>query len=151
MTIEEAAVGVRRLLGILAPLGAIRSGHWTREDCRGIAKDVFDELGLVRDLRIPGRRDLGKRVLPEGRLLPAPSPTPWIVEMFQMLMNASAATAMNLAGLKSCYAETESLALHYYDSDPSGSQTLTPLILIHGFYTTAVSMGLIGVLLARRR
>lgn len=57
---------------------------------------------------------------------------------------------LNACGIKSCALTTSHGVYHYYDSCPDKPHA-SPIVMLHGMFTTAVSMGLLGALLARKR
>jgi len=144
MTLDEASNGVRKVLGLLHPQDL--EHHWTEENCRELAASVFHDLGQT-----PASTPTEHGVF-EHHVPPAAGPTPLLVRIAQMAMNATASTGMNMFGLRSVEVETPTAFLSYYDSGtPPMPASSVPIVLIHGFYTTGVSMGVMGAFLSRTR
>lgn len=169
LTLEEATEAVRRMLHRLNPWtpGGER-GYWSEADCCAIAKSIgFHSHGRAAASTQPSpskRRSTSPparvRHTPSDRITPVrPMPTPelcqpplWL-EWLQIVTYTFARVLISRAlGLPSRFADTPTCRLHWHDSlrVPHGGDA-TPIILIHGAYTTAASMAPIGVLLQASR
>lgn len=152
LTIEEATEAVRRMLMRLYPLSAASDEHyWSHADCVAVAESLLPSGSALKQSDV--ERENLQRCKPEKPLplLPDPHPPRWL-EWAQMGLYGCMRQLLNLLGLASRWGDSGHCRLHWYDSmvaprdgDP------TPLILIHGCFTSAASVAPIGVFLQQSR
>lgn len=136
LSLEEATEGVRRFLVWLDPARAATAIYWSVSDCRAIASSLLSDAGIVP-------HDGENRVSAWGDPPPPVKPTPLLMEGVQMVVNGTAAAAMNMFGHRSRWLHTATCRIHYYDSGlPQGGDGV-PMILIHGMFTTAAASWLV--------
>ena len=147
LSLTEATEGVRRILLFMDPwLTAQASEH----DCVGIASSLLDALGS-RATHVSRLAETSRQFLPW--LEPAlPNPPRWL-EYTQLGVYRASRNLFHFLGLRSrCSSTDAQCLLHWWDSEhtPHGGDP-TPLILIHGMFTTGASMALLALHLQRRR
>ena len=146
LSAEEAQEGVRRVLACIDPW---MSPHASERDCAAIAAPILAAVGCKSSH--PSRLAATSRPWKPKGVPPPPCP-PWWLERVQICTYVCARRLFNALGLHSRWAETPECSLHWWDSGatPRGGDA-TPLVLIHGMFTTGASMCLLGLLLKRRR
>ena len=151
LSLDEATEAVRRLLVTLNPLRpASKDGYWCFNDCRSIASSLLAELPSYRTRA--SQEPATRRLEPWPEPPPPYVPTPRWLQISQMVGNATAAAAMQLFS-HSRVLRSPSAELRVYDSDPDRRRHghRTPMLLIHGMFTTAVSMGVLAYMLSQTR
>lgn len=150
MTLEEATEGVRRAMLIQDPTLQSRTDEYaTEEQCRDLA------LALLTEANIDYVQN-AKDVEAERINVDPSSPHHMVYDMFRpvqaaMLVQSLAGKAiLNGVGIVSKYCTTEHGKYHYFDSSPD-TPDVPPIVMLHGMFTTAVSMGLLGALVAQHR
>ena len=135
---REAAEGVRRVLLLQ------RAGQPTPTQCSAIAAAVLTAGGVrVRDASDDTYRVVHAplRVEELRRGMPL-----WLrAAMTASVMSSH--VALHSCGFASTMTSTSYGAFHAYDSGGGGGSA-PPLVLVHGMFTTAQSMALLGLLLA---
>lgn len=148
LTLHEATEGVRRMLLDLSPAKPGEgTEYWSEQDCASIATSLLAEPAVASMVE-KSERESRVKAWPAGELPPTVQ-TPLLLQIPQMATNATGAMLMMAAGFSSRIHRSKQFELHYYDS--LNSRGGTPMVLVHGLFTTAVSMGLLAVLLRSSR
>lgn len=159
LTPELATEATRRLLRYLSPFRSAEGPDWSREECRAIAASLLSQLGGAAPFLASSGSDgdgdgeaapLAVRTQVE---VPLPTLMPWWMRISNRVGNLAASWAVCACGFKSTFVDCpqQRWRLHFYDSLTPSTTGAPPMLLIHGMFTTAVSMGAIGALLRERR
>ena len=167
LTPEIATEATRRLLRYLNPFRAAEGADWSEAECSAIAASLLAQVGAATaegGLRANGARAASARdaaaLVPSAAVLssepsvPLPTLMPWWLQLSNRVGNLLASWTVSSCGLRSSFIECAQWRLHYYESTPAASSAAAaapPMLLVHGMFTTAVSMGALGALLQAKR
>ena len=149
LSAEEATEAVRRALCRLHPF---TKASWSRADCKAIAYSLLSQQDLLSEDECSSPRYKPEAFL-DLKSLRGPHPPLWL-EWGQLALYWLGRHFLQIVGFRSHWADgPNGLRLHWHDSCPSslGGGDEVPLVLIHGMYTNALSMGLLGLLLRTNR
>eukprot|EP01138_Halocafeteria_seosinensis_P004461 gb/GECG01004563.1/.p1 GENE.gb/GECG01004563.1/~~gb/GECG01004563.1/.p1 ORF type:complete len:550 (+),score=10.03 gb/GECG01004563.1/:1-1650(+) len=151
MTLDKAAEGVRRMLYTLWRLQLHGPTPWNRSDCTRIATQISTEAGIKLAPSRMVEDSAGSSDKPEGLEPIAPRPMPWPLYALLMTQAIVARQLASLIGFHSTLITTVDGKFHVYDTITGiQSEQCPPILLLHGLFTTAQSMMLLGIVLAKR-
>ena len=168
LTPDIATEATRRLLRYLNPFRAAEAADWSEAECRAIAASLLAQIGAAtaeggHSASGAERSAAAKDVValaPSAAVVscepsvPLPTLMPWWLRLSNRVGNLVASWAVSSCGLRSSLIKCAQWRLHYYESAPaanSAAAAAPPMLLVHGMFTTAVSMGALGALLQAKR
>jgi pimeloyl-ACP methyl ester carboxylesterase len=142
--------GVRRALTAIHPTVWLENVRFVSEEqCRSLAE------ALLTDAKLPivhgSSSEKPARVLlePLGPLQVAYDTLP-VIKGLLVTQSLFGKAVLNSVGIVSKYTSTPHGTYHYFDSRPEEPDA-PPVVLLHGMFTTSVSMGLLAPFIAQHR